>query len=313
MSCYSDYITRSRINPSRSGLYAEDLPGVDASMWEGLTKLTSVEEFWSMIYKKAWDGLVSDLTHQLQNKFYVDSKLVSRETSQLKADFNATTGLAGVTIEFTLPRYAKLHVISVDVYSQEEYNSPEAMIQVYEDDADGELLSEHSQEITEGRNTIFIDQDYEVNKIFVAYDPEIYSFRKTENKRYNTPYISWSCDECAFDCGGYQGKILQVNGGGLNVKYNVFCSVEKFLCENINLFKQAFFFRIGLEIIFERKYGNRLNKWTTMTKESQEKFIQFYSKNFMDNLERSVRSQSINEDPYCFTCKHTVSKQSSIP
>lgn len=314
MACYDNYITTDRSIPSRSGLYAVDLPGVEPSMWELLAKEDQTpDDFWAMVYKKAWDNFISDLTHQLQNKFFVDSKLVSRETSQFKVDLNTTTGLAGVTIEFDLPRYAKLHVVSVDVNSADDYDSPEVLIQVYEEDASGELLSEHSQEVSEGRNTIFIDQDYDVNKIFVAYDPETYSFKQTENKRYQTPYISWSCDECAFDCGGYQGRVLQVNGGGLNVKYNVFCSVEKFACENINLFKQAFFFRVGLEITIERYLGNRLNKFMTMTLERQEEFIEFYTKNFTDNLERSVKSQNMREDPYCFTCKQIVSKQSQIP
>lgn len=314
MACYDNYITADRSILSRSGLYAVDLPGMEPSMWELLAKEEQDgEEFWSMIYKKAWDGFISELTHALQDKFFVDTKIISRETSQFKVDLNTSLGLAGVTIEFALPRYARLHLVSVDVNSADNYESPEVLIQVYEDDENGELLSEHSEAVSEGRNTIFIDQDYEVNKVFVAYDPETYSFKQTENRRYETPYVSWSCDECAFDCGGYLGRILQVNGGGLNVKYNVYCSVEKFACENINLFKQAFFFRIGLEIIYERRFGNRLNKFMTMELERQEELTEFYSKSFMDNLQRSVRSQNMREDPYCFTCKELVSKRASIP
>jgi len=283
-------------------------------MWELLSKQDqSDEDFWEMIYKKAWDNLISDLTGALQDKFYVDSKLLSRETSQFKEDINLTTGLAGVTIEFTLPRYAKLHLVSIDVFSDQAYASPEAEFKVYDTDASGELLSEHSSELTEGRNTIFIDQDYEVNKVFVSFDPELIALRETESKRYASPYYLFSCDECRFDCGGYEGKILQVNGGGLNVKYNVVCSVEKYVCENINLFKQAFFFRIGLEIIFERRFGNRLNKFMTMELERQEELMEFYNSNFSQNLERSVRSTQMTEDPYCFQCKHLVHAKASTP
>lgn len=314
MACYDNYITTDRSIPSRSGLYAVDLPGMEPSMWELLAKEDQDgEEFWAMIYKKAWDNFISELTHQLQDRFYVDSKLISRETSQFKVELNTSIGLAGVTIEFNLPRYARLHVVSVGVNSADNYDSPEVLIQVYEDDENGELLSEHSQEVSEGRNTIFIDQDYEVDKIFVAYDPEVYSFKQTENKRYDTPYISWGCDECAFDCGGYRGKIVQINGGGLNVKYNVYCSAEKFACENINLFKQAFFYRIGLEIVTERVMGNKLNKFMTMTEERYEQFLEYYTKTFSENLSRSMRSQNMAEDPYCFTCKEIVSKRSSTP
>jgi hypothetical protein len=314
MSCYDRYITINRTTPSRSGRYAEDLPGVDSSLWELLNKEEQTpDEFWEMIYKKAWDNLVSDLTHQLQNKFFVDSKLVSRETSKIKLDVNMSADLAGVTIEFKLPRYARLHIVSVDVFSDQAYTSPEGLISVYDTDETGDLLSETSQELSEGRNTIFIDQDYEVDKVFVAFDPGIYAFRESENKKYGSPYLYWNCNECAFDCGGYEGKVVQINGGGLNVRYNVVCSIEKFLCENINLFKEAFFFRIGLEIITERMIGNRLNRFMTMTLERQEELFNFYNKNFVDNLERSVRSQNMNEDPYCFSCKELVSKRSSTP
>lgn len=314
MSCYSDYITINRTTPSRSGLYAESLPGIDSAIWDALVKEGQADEdFWPMIYEKAWNNFISDLTHLLQNKFYVDSKLVSRETSQFKADVNMSADLAGVTIEFKLPRYAKLHIVSVDVFSDQAYTSPEALISVYDTDENGELLSESSQDISEGRNTIFIDEDYEVNKVFVAFDPATYAFRETENKKYGTPYLYFGCDECAFDCGGYEGKISQINGGGLNVKYNVVCSVEKFACENINLFRMAFWYRIGLEITVERMIGNRLNRFMTMELERQEELFNFYNKNFTENLERSVRSQNMREDPYCFNCKELVSSRSQTP
>lgn len=283
-------------------------------MWELLKKENQTEEeFWEMIYKKAWDNFISDLNHALQGKFYVDTKLVSRESSQFKPELNFATGLAGVTIEFTLPRYARLHIVSVDVFSDQAYQSPEAIIKVYHNDADGDLLSEISQEVAEGKDTIFIDQDYEVSKVFVSFDPEVHAFRETENKRYNTPYISFGCDECLFDCGGYLGKILQINGGGLNVKYNVYCSAEKFACENINLFKMAFFYRIGVEIMTERIMGNRLNRFTTMTQERDEELQEEFVGKYTENLERSIKSQNMDEDPYCFTCKELVSKRASIP
>jgi hypothetical protein len=315
MPCYSDYITIDSTTPSRSGLYIVNLPGVEISQLELLTKedQADYEEFWAMIYKRAWDNLISDLSHSLQEKFFVDSKLVSRETSEFESGANVSTDLAGVTIEFNLPRYARLHIISVDVISEANYSSPEVTIDVYQDDENGDLLSTTSQEVTTGRNTIFIDQDYEVNKVFVAYDPSLYSFRSTENKRYTTPYISWDCDSCRFDCGGYEGTVEQINSGGLNVKYNVYCSVEKFACENINLFKQAFYYRLGLELIIERRFGNKLNRYMTMTLERAEELTNWYNTQFLENLNRAVRSQNMSEDPYCFKCKELVSARSQTP
>lgn len=285
-------------------------------MLELLTKEDQVDylDFWEMIYKRAWDNFISDLTHALQDKFFVDSKLVSRETSQFTTGVNTAGGLAGVTIEFQLPRYARLHIISVDVWSSLDYASPEFTVSVYDEDADGDLLSETSQELTEGKNTVFVDQDYEVDKVFVAFDTDQFALRPTENKRYlDSPYVNYSCEECWFDCGGYLGKVVQINGGGVNVKYNVVCSIEKFACENINLFKQAIYYRTGLEMVVERMLGNRINKYMTMTEERQDELMLYYSKEYEKNLGQAVRSQNMMEDPYCFTCKEMISKRGSTP
>lgn len=310
MQCYQDYITINRSTPSRSRLYAEDLPGVDSELWEGLTKVGQTEEdLWTMLYDKAWNNIVSDVSGELQSRFFVDTKIVSRETSSFLHEINIGEQ-SGVQIEFNLPRYAKIHIVSVDLISESDYDSPDGVIQVL--DENDEVLSEHSSEITAGKNTIFVDQEYSESKLKVVYDASVYDFIQTENKRYKTPYYKFSCDECLFDCGGYEGKITQI-GGGLNVKYNVICSVEKVVCENINLFKDAFFYRIGLEILAERMFGYRLNKYMTMTQERYQETFNFYNQNYTARLQRSVHSQSMLEDPYCFKCKKTVSMKSSIP
>ena len=316
MPCYDNYITIDGTTPSRSGLYAVDLPGVDLSMLSLLTKedQADYEEFWVMIYKKAWDNLIADVSAKLQKVFYIDTKIVSRETSKYKTGLNSGSALAGVTIEFKLPKYAKIHIVSVDVKSAQDYASPEVVIEVYDTDADGDLLSTTMQEVSEGKNTIFIDQDYDVDKVFVAYDPAALSFYQTENKRYDTSYLYWSCDACEFNyCGSYTGIIKQVGGGGLNVKFNVVCSIDKFVCENINLFKQAFYYRIGLELVTERRFGNRLNKYMTMTLERQEELMGFYNAQYTQFLSVSLDTQQMDEDPYCFRCKELVSKRGQIP
>jgi len=292
-----------------------DLPGVELSMLDLLTKEDQADylEFWEMIYDKAWQGFVSDLTHQLQEKFFVDSKLVSRETSQFLTDVNAG-GLAGVTIEFQLPRYAKMHVVSINLWSAIDYASPGIEIKIFDQDASGDELYSEFHEVTAGLNTIFIDTDFETDKILVVYDSDVYSLRQTEIKRYyNTTYSDYSCDTCAFDCGGYTGRITEYNGGGLNVKYNVFCSVEKFACENINLFKQAIFYRVGLELLYERMFGNRINKYMTMTIERKDELQLYFNTEYEKNLTRSVRNQGMGEDPYCFTCKGIVTARAELP
>jgi hypothetical protein len=312
--CFDNYINIDESIPSRSGLYADSLPGIDSEMIDGLAKAGKDEDdTWAVLYKRAYKGLVNEAQKLLSKKFRVDLKLVARETSQFKEGLNAAAGLAGVTIEFDLPKYARIHVINAEVFSDQEYETPDVPFYVYEDDENGELLHEFSGEIVAGRSTVNVDTDFEVNKIFVAYDATNYSFRQTENKRYSTPYITWSCDQCAFDCGGYTGKVSQISGGGLNVKYVVYCSIEKFVCENINLFAQALLWKIGVVITEERRYGERLNKFTTMNLTRAEELMEFYREKFGSEITEAIKSQNIREDEFCFPCKHLVSSRSSTP
>jgi hypothetical protein len=313
MPCFDLYINLDESIPSRSRLYADSLPGIDSEMIEGITKASKDNDTtWAVLYKRACDGLVADVRKLTNAKFNTDLKLVARETSVFKQDVNLASGLSGVQIGFNLPKYARIHVISVTLFSDQAYDSPDVPIYVYDTDENGELLFETSGEISEGRNTIYIDRDFDVNKIFVAYDPD-YAFRGTENKKYNSPYLSWSCDECRFDCGGYQGTVEQINGGGINVNYTVYCSIEKFVCDNINLFAQSLLWKIGITISHERRFGERLNKFTTMTLERAEELIGFYTEEYDKEVKETIKTHNIREDIYCFPCKHLVSKRTSLP
>lgn len=314
MSCHSDYITLNRDNPSRSKLYAFDLPGVEAEVLELISKENEdLGAVWDRIYSNAWSNMNSDIQSFLQSKFFVNHKLLSRETSEFKAEINENTGLAGVRIQFDLPRYAKLHVVSIEVVAESGAASPGASIQFYENDENGELLHETDQEIGAGKNVIFVDKDFEVDKLFVAFDPLIFQFRQTENKYYNTGLPQWDKFECMYPCFGGWAYVKQINGGGLNVIFDVYCSSEKFVCQNLNLFAKVFWWKIGQEIVIERRYGNRLNQYTTMTQERAEELKAFFQAQYTQALDNALQSQNLYEDPICFQCKGSVNVKTNLP
>lgn len=303
--------------PSRSGLYATDLPGIDTDMLDSIARSTSedYEDIWETIYKRARKNLVSDVSKNLADKFFVDLKIISRETSAFKPDTNSASSLAGVTLEFKLPKYAKLHIISVQVNSLQAYTTPGLILNFYEDDENGELLDTISEDVAAGKNIINVDTDYEVDKLFIAYDPTVYSLKQTENKFYATPYNYFDeafCDFC-FNSDDWRGSVTQIQGGGLNVKYIVYCSAEKFVCENIKLFDQALLYKIGHEITVERRLGERLSRFTIMTKERWDELEGFYKAQYQQDLMNTINQSNIPEDQVCFACKNTVRVESFLP
>lgn len=315
MSCFDGYITLSpSIDTSRSGLYASGLPGVDEELIAGISKYVedSSDDTWDTIYKRACDNLTADIASKFNDKFIVDLKLLSRVTSQYLDTFNGSTEIAGVKISFRLPRYARLHVISVSLKSEIDYPNPGFNLIFQDTDSDGELLLTKNKALTEGLNTIQVDTDFEVDSLFIGYDPTLYSLKSTENKRFDS-LLAYDPIICEWDCWGGQGRVEQINGGGLSVNYVVFCSIEKFVCEQLNLFRTALLWRIGVELTAERRFGERLNRFTTMTVERATELMDYYMTSYERELYNVIRAMNITEDPWCFNCKNTVYVKSETP
>jgi hypothetical protein len=292
-----------------------DLPGIDTDMLTAIARDTDedYEDIWPTIYKRSWKNMVSDVSKNIQDKFLLNLQLVNRETSKFLDDANGNSGLAGIKIGMLLPRYAKTHVISISVYSQAIYASA-PIFTVYDTDEDGDVLGTITTALVVGKNTINVDTDYDTDNIFIAYNPAIYTLRQTENRYFNTGYWDFSpiiCDMCLWD--DYHGTFEQVNGGGINVKYNIYCSIEKFVCENINLFDQTLLYKIGHEITVERRLGERLNKFTVMIEERWVELEAFYKAQYETNLMNVVRGKNILEDMVCFTCNKTVGQSYQLP
>lgn len=316
MVCQTNLITTDKGTPSKTGLYANGLPGVTLRLLDDLTKDEQEDylEFWEDIYQRSWDNFVSDMQTLLADKFHIDLKLVSRETSKFTADSNQATELAGILLEFDLPRYARIHIVSIGVKSVGVVASPGADFTIW-DAEDGNLLETVSEELEDGSNEVSINQSFEpsTDKLFIAFDPTQIELKKTENRYFASDDLAEDKLSCSFPCGYGEGSVRQINGGGLNVTFNIFCSIEKFLCQNINLFKMAFWYRIGVELMMERILTDRLNRFTALTPETAEEKKALYEAQYDKHLKNSVRNLSMREDPICFNCKSAVDSTTVLP
>lgn len=314
MACQDNYVGKNPNSTSRSGLFVSDLPGVEELQYDLLSKDSETsDEVWERISRNSWNNLVSDVDAFLQGKFFVNKKLLSRETSDFKPDINSSAGPSGMKIHFDLSRYSRIHIVSIEVWSDQDYPSPEVLFQFFDAVEDGNLLHEVSAALVEGKNVIFVDTDFETDTVFVSYDPTVVELRQTQNKSYPFNYSFWSPVDCMFPCFGGTGSFSQVNNGGINVVYNVYCSVEKFVCQNINLLKTAYQWRYGVELSNERRIGNRLNEFTTMTQERKDELADFFKTNYQQALANGLSAQNIYEDWICFECKGSSGVKTILP
>lgn len=316
MSCYGDYITIENSEPSKSGLYVVDLPGITVAQLDGLTKDEQADyhALFENIYKIAQINLERDLQQAIGDRFHYDQKLVSRETSATLAEVNDSGALSGVKIEFSLPKYARLTIVSIGFYSESAAISPEGQFFVYKDDANGELLSTITGQVEEGRNVIQVEEYFEEDTLFIAYDASDLTLRKTENKYYSDWTYASDKLSCSFPCYfGEVGSVQQINGGGLNVKFIVTCSMEKFICDNLPIFKFALWYRIGVDLMKERRVSNRVDRFTALSPERAEELMNIYGEDYNKALAAATKTIKIQEDPVCFLCKRTVSVSIELP
>lgn len=309
---FSGYITASPDTTSKSGLYFTDLSGCTISLLDDLTKEDHAdwEECFDYLYKTAQRNLRIDMQRTLANRFHIDKKLITRETSEFKDDYNAYSGLAGVKIQVALPKYARLQILSIGVNSA---TTGAVSFTVYKEDATGDVLSTISATLTGGKQTIQVFEEFEEEEIFVAYNAAAVSLKETQNWYYDSDEITTD-KNCEFDCGnGDPGLVIQVNGGGLNVKFILYCSIEKFILENLPLFQFALLYRLGVDTMKERLTTQRVNMTTVLTEERAKELLAVHNEDYKAALDAATMSIKMTEDPICFMCKKTVSSKINLP
>lgn len=309
---FINYITSDISTPSKSGLYFTDLAGCTLSLLDDLTKEDQEdnEECFQYLYKAAQRNLIIDVQQKLSGRFHIDKKLVSRETSEFKPNFNTNTGLAGVKIENTMPKYGRIQILTLSVFA-EDVSPLSGTINIYQDNAEGELLYTVTQNFEAGRNSIDVYQDFEVDTLYIVFNPEETPLRLTKNKYYD--YDTVLGDKICYQCNGDESSVTQINGGGINVKFVVYCSIEKFILENLPLFKFSLLNRLGVDTMKERITTQKVNLSSVLTAERAVELMTVFLEDYKAALEAAIQNIKITEDPICFLCKSTVKSVTNLP
>lgn len=112
------------------------------------------------------------------------------------------------------------------------------------------------------------------------------------------------CSCSCLDCDDCESLIGYPNAGstyGLSVKYHYECSLERFLCENMNIFSQALLYAFGIEYIYELKGSDRVNKYTMWRREEATEMLEYYEKNYAKHISRTIKGIDFCSD-CCFKC-----------
>jgi hypothetical protein len=68
--------------------------------------------------------------------------------------------------------------------------------------------------------------------------------------------------------------------------------VDCLLCEKKELFATPLWYLLGAETMIERKFSDRVNRWTSIDKPEAEELLAYYTTQFEDELSAAVRGLS---------------------
>lgn len=300
MNCLLDFIGVKNCGnaASESGLWVNDLPGVNLKVIEGITDAEQATflETWASIQRRSLKIFSTTITAVLNKRYQLKTL---NEFTSLPAilDTGSTTAPAnekrGFTVKIGDTQYVSalqyIHVQSLRLYLA---SAGSTTIRFY--NVAGDIFTEvHTIAVTgvSGWNNIVVNADFVgVSTLFVGYDAA--AITSVESKLDTSLdcdcEASYNC--CDTDCCGMTIQAAKWNGTDITYGNNLFgltgiislrCGFTPIVCSNKTLFATSLWYLLGREIMQERIYTDRINRYTTIdlnkAKDLKVEFDRLYS------------------------------------
>ena len=307
LACFTGYITLGVLNNSpRSGLTIEKLPGITSDQVAKLQKFDSISltDWYDELYERSVNGLEQDVMEKLSEQFLLDKVVDSQITGQFPdgalIDNTTAETLAGVEICTTDSKYTLTFLDSVKFNTDTIPSPNEIDIEIY-DQVDGRLLETITLGgVQVGDNELFFDPDARFNfdKLFIAYRRADYTLKTTERND-----LEWFNKKSGFP--------REINNGGLIIDYETKCDVQQFICTRLNTFRQALWYRIGIELMMERLTSQNINMFTI----DRETATALIEEVYQPKYDQALKNTKIKvlDDVNCFICRSPIRSVPLMP
>lgn len=341
MECLRDYIGLKgcgQADPA-SGLLLNSLPGISTFM---VTKIIDSDQ---VTYLNVWRDVQNRALKKFQSSVIATFKKVKSQriktvthVSDLgrlindDAPLAATAQWRGVTVELMFPGLvytleSSLQVIfvqSISLYSAEAVEDLE--IKVFDLDT-GATLDTFTQDVAAGWNLIRIATSYDAFRIFIAYDATEIDSVKLDITPSSTTY----CQICADHIFGHGECTAKVQGAvsvdlatpteivqgndvyGLSAIFSIQCRYDWVVCSNLEIFSNAWLYLLGAEMMTERIYSERVNRFTTIDIDSAVSLRNEYLAEFDRELSLAINGIDISDSDCCIECEAMIQKPYAIP
>lgn len=312
-----------------SGLYIDDLPGISL---DSIGKFADEEQatykqVWIDVEKRAVKKFGTRLTQEFKKRFLLKTLT---QTGDIGRYIDATTTLAasaqyrGLTIELEMENSLKLkrsafqaiHLQTVAVYCA----VPPASLTVKVFDLyTGELL----QTLTvaspvSGWNSINVYQTYSSHRIFIGVDAtlldtvpqniEVQKLRECCNAIIRGAVTS-NAGSSITDASLTEGN----DSYGVTAVFNTGCNYEPLVCSNKKTFALPLWYLMGYEMMIERLFSVRLNRFTTIMRKEAEQLRDYFLDQFNQELTTCIDGIRLDNKDACIECNEPYQVHEMTP
>lgn len=336
MNCLIDYIgIRGCTNTtSLSGVYINDfLQGVE---WRQIDQIADADQLsfvgvWSDIQSRASYRFKNDVNVALQNKFANNGFNSGYKLKQITQSHDIGKVLNSTTyapaneargFRIKLGDFASnlqyIHIQNINIY----FSAPSNITLTFKDVDTGLTLGTKVVNAVSGWNNIYIGSDYYSKNLSVTYNATgitSSSLSLTSVNGYDADCDC--CIACTNTCEAYvygvKGTTQTNDTYGLSPIFSVKCSYDTLVCNNKAHFLTSWAYLLGAELMAERIYSSRINRWTTIDKnraiELRKEFEARYMGGivneikFAGDLNTAVYGLSLNQSDCCVECDAPIS------
>lgn len=333
MNCLKDYIgIDACVNTtSESGVYLNKfLPGIEWRQIEEIADADSLtlSTLWSDIQDRAVTRFRTDVNVALQNKFGQNGYSAGYKLKQITQTndlgiyntantYPAANELRGFTIKISefSSNLNSIYIQSVKLYATDLA----AYTITFRDAKSGVILHTETFTATSANtwNTIKVEKDFSVKELNVVYNSNGHISQSLPLDQ-----LAWydqGCDclcygynNCEAYITGYKDGLTSSDAYGLSGVFSIQCKWDNLVCNNKAFFMTAWAYCLGAELMTERIYSSRINRWTTIDKnraiELRKEFEARYiggtinETKFAGELNNAVYGLSLNQNDCCIEC-----------
>jgi hypothetical protein len=343
MECLKDFIGLrwAKGEEPVSGLYVNDLQGISIKSLDKIANDEQVTffEVWESVQRRALQRFTTDVQNRFSTRYNLrritENTSWQKQVETLNFQTPASAEYRGFDIQMGVPQLqitnfqgwvSPMQVINVQtlyIYLKADATIPLRFFAI----VNGFASLVYSKDVVgiTGWNEVQINRDfYDVMHLFVSYDAtdidSVYlPLDWTYDYFYSSVFITvWDASSRVMACKASNkndaGNLTYLNNTyGIVGIVSVRCKYEGIICKNKSVISTALWYLMGVELLNERLYSDRINRYTTIDIEKAKQLKAEFEERYYVELQMALDGINIQVSDPCIDCNGQVILADSLP